>query len=150
MAEGFSPALREMSDAVLAVASNLEIEQVLQRLVDVSRGLVHARYAALGIPNGEGGFAQFLTSGMSEELIERLGPLPETHGLLGAMLEGFDSYRTGDIQARPALPRLVAARPSRHALVPRRADLRGRRGDRRLLPHRQGGAPTSSRRPTRS
>src|SRR5262245_17743549 len=101
MPERFSPALREMSDAVLAVASNLEIEQVLQRLVDVSRGLVHARYAALGIPNGEGGFAQFLTSGMDAELIERLGPLPETHGLLGAMLEGFDSYRTGDIQAHP-------------------------------------------------
>ena len=63
MSERFSPALREVSDAVLAVASNLEIEQVLQRLVDVSRGLVHARYAALGIPNGEGGFAQFLTVG---------------------------------------------------------------------------------------
>ena len=74
---------------------------MLQRLVDVSRGLVHARYAALGIPNGEGGFAQFLTSGMSEELIARLGPLPETHGLLGAMLEGFDSYRTADIQRDP-------------------------------------------------
>jgi signal transduction histidine kinase len=101
MPEGFSPALRQMSDAVLAVASNLEIEQVLQRLVDVSRGLVHARYAAIGIPNGEGGFAQFLTSGMDEKLVERLGPLPETHGLLGAMLEGFDSYRTGDIQQHP-------------------------------------------------
>ncbi len=89
MAEQLSPALRAVSDAVLAVASNLEIEQVLQRLVDVSRGLVHARYAALGIPNGEGGFAQFLTAGMDEELIARLGPLPETHGLLGAMLEGL-------------------------------------------------------------
>jgi len=65
MAEGFSPALREVSDAVLAVGSNLAVEQVLQRLVDVSRGLVRARYAALGIPNGEGGFAQFLTAGMA-------------------------------------------------------------------------------------
>jgi signal transduction histidine kinase len=101
MPEQFSPALREMSDAVLAVASNLEIEQVLQRLVDVSRGLVHARYAAIGIPNGEGGFAQFITSGMDADLIERLGPLPETHGLLGLMLEGFDSYRTDDIQGHP-------------------------------------------------
>src|SRR4029079_12794089 len=99
MPEGFSPALREMSDAVLAVASNLEVEQVLQRLVDVSRGLVHARYAALGIPNGDGGFAQFLTAGRSEELVARRGPLPETHGLLGAMLEATDSYRTSDIQA---------------------------------------------------
>ncbi len=101
MSEGFSPALREVSDAVLAVVSNLGVEQVLQRLVDVSRGLVHARYAALGIPNGDGGFAQFLTAGMSEELISRLGPLPETHGLLGAMLEAPDSYRTGDIQRDP-------------------------------------------------
>ncbi len=101
MSEGFSPALREMSDAVLAVASNLGVEQVLQRLVDVSRGLVHARYAALGIPNGDGGFAQFLTAGMNEELISTLGPLPETHGLLGAMLEARDSYRTADIQRDP-------------------------------------------------
>jgi signal transduction histidine kinase len=101
MSEGFSPALREVSDAVLAVASNLGVEQVLQRLVDVSRGLVHARYAALGIPNGEGGFARFLTAGMSEELISRLGRLPETHGLLGAMLVAPDSYRTADIQSDP-------------------------------------------------
>ena len=93
--------MREVSDAVLAVASNLGVEQVLQRLVDVSRGLVQAKYAALGIPNGEGGFAQFLTAGMSEELISQLGQLPETHGLLGAMLEARDSYRTADIQRDP-------------------------------------------------
>jgi signal transduction histidine kinase len=101
MAEGFSPALREVSDAVLAVGSDLAVEQVLQRLVDVSRGLVDARYAALGIPDGEGGFAQFLTAGMSEELIARLGPLPMTHGLLGAMLESAESYRARDVQRDP-------------------------------------------------
>ncbi len=98
MSERLSPALREVSDAVLAVGSKLAVEEVLQRLVDVAGGLVHARYAALGIPNEEGGFAQFLTSGMSEELVARLGPLPETHGLLGAMLEARESYRTADIQ----------------------------------------------------
>jgi signal transduction histidine kinase len=101
MAEGFSPALREVSNAVLAVASNLGVEQVLQRLVDVSRGLVNARYTAIGIPDGDGGFAQFLTAGMSEELIARLGPLPATHGLLGAVLDTHTSYRTGDIQRDP-------------------------------------------------
>jgi signal transduction histidine kinase len=101
MAEGFSPALREVSNAVLAVASNLGVEQVLQRLVDVSRGLVNARYTAIGIPDGDGGFAQFLTAGMSEELIARLGPLPATHGLLGAMLDTHTSYRTGNIQRDP-------------------------------------------------
>src|SRR4029079_19839022 len=105
MPEGFSPALREMSDAVLAVASNLEIEQVLQRLVDVSRGLVHARYAALGIPNGEGGFAQFLTAGMSEELVARLRPLPETHGLLGAGREANEPYHNTHTQGHATVRR---------------------------------------------
>jgi signal transduction histidine kinase len=99
MAQEFRPALREVSDAVLAVASNLGVEQVLQRLVDVSRGLVHARYAAIGIPDGGGGFARFLTAGMSEELIARLGPLPSTHGLLGATLDTHASHRTPDIQS---------------------------------------------------
>src|SRR5438034_8621746 len=101
MPEGFSPALREVSDAVLAVGSDLAVEQVLQRLVDVSRELADARYAALGIPNGEGGFAQFLTAGMSAELIAKLGPIPQTHGMLGAMLEARESYRTVDIQRDP-------------------------------------------------
>src|SRR4051794_2220826 len=98
MAEAFSPALREVSDAVLAVGSELAVEQVLQRLVDASRGLVDARYAALGVPDGDGGFAQFLTAGMSAELVAALGPLPRTHGLLGAMLEARESYRTRNIQ----------------------------------------------------
>jgi len=101
MPEGFSPALREVSDAVLVVASNLGVEEVLQRLVDAARGLVDARYAALGIPNDVGGFDQFFTSGMSEALIARLGPLPETHGVLGAVLETRESYRTADIQRDP-------------------------------------------------
>jgi signal transduction histidine kinase len=101
MPEGFSPALREVSDAVLAVGSSLAVEQVLQRLVEVSRGLVDARYAAIGIPNDEGGFAEFLTAGMSEDLIAQLGPLPERHGLLGAVLEERTSYRTADVQSDP-------------------------------------------------
>ena len=46
---------------------------------------------------------------MSEELIASLGPLPRQHGVLGAMLESTESYRTPR-HARPsALPRLVAA-----------------------------------------
>jgi signal transduction histidine kinase len=94
-------ALRAVSDAVLAVASERSVEEVLQRLVDQARELAGARYAALGIPDGDGGFSRFLVSGMSEQLIARLGPLPRTHGMLGAMLEGPDPYRTHDIHEDP-------------------------------------------------
>jgi signal transduction histidine kinase len=96
-----SPALKAVSDAVLAVASNLSVEEVLQRLVDSARELAGARYAALGIPDGEGGFRRFLVSGMSDQLIAAMGPLPRTHGMLGAMLDAAAPYRTEDIHEDP-------------------------------------------------
>jgi signal transduction histidine kinase len=106
-----SPALKAVSDAVLAVASQLSVDEVLQRLVDRARELAGARYAALGIPDGEGGFSRFLVTGMSDELIEAMGPLPRTHGMLGAMLTGPTPFRTTDIHDDP---RFRGWWPARH------------------------------------
>jgi signal transduction histidine kinase len=101
MTEGRSGALRAMSDAVLAIAGERSVDTVLQRIVHTARELVGARYAALGVPDGEGNFARFITSGMTEAEIEAMGPLPRTHGLLGATLESERSYRTPDIKRDP-------------------------------------------------
>jgi signal transduction histidine kinase len=94
-------ALESMSETVLAIAAEREVDPMLRRLVQSARELAGARYAALGIPDGEGAFAQFITAGMSDELIAAMGPLPRTHGLLGAMLETPESYRTPDIRQDP-------------------------------------------------
>ena len=83
------------------MASELRVEPILQRLVESARSLAGATYAALGIPDGEGGFERFITSGMSEELMAAIGPLPRTHGLLAAMLTETAAYRTGDIRKDP-------------------------------------------------
>src|SRR3954466_8272103 len=96
-----STAFRALSDVVLAIASEHEVEPVLQLLVHSARELGGARYAALGIPDGEGAFASFITSGMSDELIAAMGPLPRTHGMLGAMLASPEPHRTDDITADP-------------------------------------------------
>jgi signal transduction histidine kinase len=96
-----STAFRALSDVVLALAGEHEVEPVLQKLVHSARELGGARYAALGIPDGEGAFASFITSGMSDELIEAMGPLPRTHGMLGAMLSSPEPHRTDDITADP-------------------------------------------------
>jgi len=101
MPEPVSPALKAVSDAVLAVASRLSVDEVLQQLVDRARELAEARYAALGIPDGAGGFRRFLVSGMRDELIASMGPLPRTHGMLGAMLEADGAYLTDDIHNDP-------------------------------------------------
>src|SRR5438105_13151666 len=101
MAEPLSPALRAVSDAVLAVASRLSVEDVLQQLVHRAADRAGARYAALGTPDGEGGFSRFLVSGMTDELIAAMGPLPRTHGMLGAMLETPEPFRTNDVHDDP-------------------------------------------------
>ncbi len=107
-----SSLLKAMSDAVLAMTSELRTESILQKLVESARVLVHAQYAALGIPDGEGGFAQFITSGMSDELMQAIGPLPRTHGLLGAMLAETAPYRTRDIRKDPRFEWWPAVHPA--------------------------------------
>jgi signal transduction histidine kinase len=94
-------ALEAISDAVHAIAVERAVDPVLQRIVNASRELAGARYAALGVPDGQGNFAKFITAGMSEALIAQMGPLPRTHGLLGAMLDADGPYRTRDIKQDP-------------------------------------------------
>jgi signal transduction histidine kinase len=95
-------AFAEMSDVVLAIAGELRLDAVLDRLVHAARELVDARYAALGIPDEDGAeFDQFLHAGMSDDLVAELGPLPRTHGMLGAMLDDPRPFRTDDITQDP-------------------------------------------------
>src|SRR3954454_22487667 len=94
-------AFRALSDVVLAIAAEHEVEPVLQRLVDSARELAGAKYAALGIPDGEGAFASFITSGVSDELMVPMAPLRRPHGMLGAMLESAEPHLTDDITADP-------------------------------------------------
>jgi signal transduction histidine kinase len=94
-------ATEALSDAVLAIAAEHAVEPVLQKLVDAARELAGARYAAIGVPDGDGGFGRFITSGMSDELIASLGELPRQHGMLGAMLESDTPQRTADIRRDP-------------------------------------------------
>ena len=103
-----------MSDVVLAIAGELRLDVVLDRLVHAARELGGARYAALGIPDaGRDGFDQFLHAGMSDDLVAELGPLPRTHGLLGAMLVDPSPFRSSRHHPGPALPWLVAGRRTR-------------------------------------
>lgn len=101
MSETESRVFAAMNDAVLSIAAQRRLPDVLQQLVDAARELTGSRYAAIGVPDGDGGFAEFITSGMSRAQLDALGELPRTHGLLGAMLEQREPYRTDDIRSDP-------------------------------------------------
>src|SRR5258708_19551923 len=110
-------ALRAMSDAVLAIAAERRVDPVLQKLVDAARDLVQARYAAIGIPDGEGAFATFITSGMSDAQYEALGELPRTHGMLGAMLQTPKPYRAPNIQDDSRFEGWPPAHPTKRSFL---------------------------------
>jgi signal transduction histidine kinase len=113
-----SPAFAAISDAVLAISAGAQaVDPILERLAEAARGLVGARYAAIGVPDGEGGFAKFIAVGMSQAQWDALGELPRTHGLLGAMLESPEPYRAPDIQQDPRFEGWPAEHPSMRAFL---------------------------------
>jgi len=93
--------LRRVSQVVLAVASQRSTRDVLQMIVRSARSLVKARYAALGVPDDRGSFAEFLVDGIPERQRADIGPLPRQHGMLGVLLHEKKPMRIADIRADP-------------------------------------------------
>jgi signal transduction histidine kinase len=110
-------AVRRLSAAVLAVSGHLAVPDVLQTIVDTARELVGADYAALGVPDGGGSFAQFLVAGLSAEEQEAIGPLPRQHGLLAVMLREPHTQRVADIRADPRFRWWPSAHPVLEAFL---------------------------------
>ncbi|QXJ23172.1 GAF domain-containing sensor histidine kinase [Actinomadura graeca] len=103
--------LRAVSSAVLAVTRHLSVHEVLQVIVRAAAQLLDARYAALGVPDDEGSFAEFVVEGVTDEEWERIGPLPRQHGMLAAMLRGDTPKRLADIRREPEFEGWPAAHP---------------------------------------
>jgi len=92
---------QQVSQVVLAVASQRSVRDVLQMIVRAARSLAGARYAALGVPDETGGFAEFVVDGLSAAEQAAIGPLPRQHGMLAVMLSEGKPLRLDDIRADP-------------------------------------------------
>jgi signal transduction histidine kinase len=91
--------IEAVSAALLAMNRRLEVREVLQTIVASARELLGAEYAALGVPDDHGGFAQFVVDGVSDERWKAIGPLPRQHGVLAAMLREAAPQRLADVRA---------------------------------------------------
>ncbi|HCT79500.1 MAG TPA: diguanylate cyclase [Micromonosporaceae bacterium] len=111
MSAPYDSPFEELSAAVLAVSRHLSVREVLQTIVTAARDLLNCEYAALGVPDDQGGFAEFVVEGVSDELWEKIGPLPRQHGLLGAMLHNAKPERLPDVRKDPRFGWWPAAHP---------------------------------------
>ncbi|MEU9299237.1 GAF domain-containing sensor histidine kinase [Streptomyces sp. NPDC048269] len=103
--------LAAVSTALLAMSRRLEARDVLRTIVVSARELLDAEYAALGVPDDHGGFAQFVVDGISAEQWRRIGPLPRQHGILAAMLHQDGPERLADVRQDPRFEGWPAAHP---------------------------------------
>ncbi|MET8682194.1 GAF domain-containing sensor histidine kinase [Streptomyces sp. NPDC004647] len=103
--------LAAVSAALLAMSRHLEVREVLQTIVASARELLDAEYAALGVPDDHGGFAQFVVDGVTEEQWKAIGPLPRQHGILAAMLHEATPQRLADVRKDPRFEGWPSAHP---------------------------------------
>ncbi|MFF7656516.1 GAF domain-containing protein [Streptomyces sp. NPDC007983] len=93
--------MHSLLEAVLSVGRELDLEQVLRRIVEAAVLLADAEYGALGVVDRHR-LSQFLPVGIAEDLAHRIGPLPSGHGLLGELIRRPQPLRLTDLSEHPA------------------------------------------------
>ncbi|MQS14642.1 GAF domain-containing sensor histidine kinase [Streptomyces kaniharaensis] len=99
------------------MSRHLEVREVLRRITASARDLLGAEYAALGVPDDHGGFAQFVVDGITDEQWHAIGPLPRQHGVLAKMLHETGPTRLADVRKAPAFGGWPAAHPEMGAFL---------------------------------
>jgi len=111
LADSQDEVLQRVSQVLLAVARQLSVHDVLLMIVRSARSLANARYAALGVPDDHGSFAEFVVDGIPARQRKAIGPLPRQHGMLGVLLREGQPLRLDDIRADPRFEGWPAAHP---------------------------------------
>lgn len=93
--------LRTLSRAISAISKMSDLDDTLQQIADAARQLVGAKYAALGVPDGEGYLRRFIFSGLPADHAEQIGHLPKGLGLLGAIMKEKRPFRLANMSDDP-------------------------------------------------
>ena len=111
------PQLKALTEAARAITSELSLEQVLQKIAQAGRALINAKYAALGVHDGNSSLSRFITAGIPNAAHEKIGDLPVGHSLLGIFLHQGHSMIVNDIPNHPASIGFPQHHPSMHSLL---------------------------------
>jgi signal transduction histidine kinase len=109
---------RRLIEAGMALASELSLDAVLERIVEVGIELTGARYGALGVLTPDGSrIEEFITVGISDEQRALLGDPPTGHGLLGVLIHDAQPLRIPDISVDPRSVGFPANHPPMRSLL---------------------------------
>lgn len=103
--------------ASLELVSNLSLDMVLERIVEMARDQVGARYAALGVVDDQGDLSQFIPIGMTPAEIAQMPHPPLGRGMLGAIGNERQSIRIPEISADPRSVGFPEGHPPMHSFL---------------------------------
>ena len=103
-------------EAGLALASELSLPIVLQRIVDLAAEVTDARYGALGVI-GDEGLVEFITTGISAKQRREIGTPPKGRGVLGLLLAEPRPIRISNIADHPQSVGFPPNHPPMHSFL---------------------------------
>ncbi|MFE7121393.1 GAF domain-containing protein, partial [Streptomyces sp. NPDC057654] len=104
-------------EAVLSVGRELDLSQVLRRIVEAAVVLVDAEYGALGVVGAEQRLSEFLPVGVDDEQRARIGALPSGHGLLGELIRHPEPLRLAELSEHPSSYGFPPNHPPMHSFL---------------------------------
>ena len=94
--------VHRLLDAVVSVASDLSLPDVLRRIVQSSIDLVGARYAAMGVLAPDAiSLQEFIYIGIDDQQRELIGDLPHGKGILGLLINHPEPIRMPNLHEHP-------------------------------------------------
>jgi signal transduction histidine kinase len=91
-----------LMNAMLSVASGLDLEETLRSIVHAAIGLVDAGYGALGVRGSDDDLVAFIYEGIDEATHTLIGDLPRGRGVLGLLVQEPKPIRLDDLTAHPS------------------------------------------------
>ena len=102
---------------VVGLASDLDLDRTLHRIVTAAMELTGATYGALGVLGRDGTLVSFLHSGVDDATVAKIGHLPVGKGVLGVLLDEPVPLRLDDLSTHPASVGFPEHHPSMRALL---------------------------------
>jgi signal transduction histidine kinase len=93
---------RNLIEAGIALTSELSLDALLQRVVEVAAEITGAAYAALGVIDLSGReLERFVTTGIDADTHAAIGELPRGRGILGVLIRDATPLRLHDLADDP-------------------------------------------------
>ena len=134
--------LRAIVGAGVALASELSLDAVLQKIVEAAAELTGARYAALGVIDQSGrALEEFVVTGIDEQAKALIGELPHGRGILGALIHDAKALRLDNIADDPRSVGFPPNHPPMRTFLGVPIRLRGVAYGNLYLTEKEGGIP---------